>query len=93
MVKMENDANWLVIRIPRMYADKVHDVSISRILSEATRVADALYDGEAAHTGEQWNDVLEAYHANREELEDIRQAVDSFASAVREGLQLEANNT
>jgi hypothetical protein len=82
---MINDANWLVIRIPRMYADQVHDVSLGRIVNETLRQLDNYADIDIGE--EKW----EALNANLEELTRYARAIDAFSSAVREGFQLEHN--
>ena len=86
MIKMENDGNWLIIRIPRMYADKVHDISCGRIVGEAIRLLE-----DHSIEIEQDTNVRDAMYANLEELQAIKAAVDAFSSAVREGFQLEKN--
>lgn len=89
MVKMENDANGLVIRIPRVYADQVHELSLGRIIGEAIRVQDLPLEDFRNATVDDNIDTFEALNANQTELYDIKAAVDAFSSAVREGLILE----
>jgi len=84
-VELKNDANWLIIRVPRMYADKVQALSISRIINEAIRLLDHFGAGEIDA------DNASALYYNVEELELIRLPVDAFSNAVREGFQLEQN--
>lgn len=89
MVNMQNDANWLVIRIPRMYADHVTGISLGRIIGTAIDVQVALYEGEKDVTSQEWDNTLAAFEMSQEELTTIKNAVDAFSSAVREALLLE----
>lgn len=84
-VEMKNDPNWLIIRVPRMYADKVQALSISRIINEAIRLLDSYSDLKLDQGS------LDAINDNVQELELIRLPVDAFSNAVREGFQLEHN--
>lgn len=80
---MQSDSNFLVIRVPRMYATKVQDLSCGRIVGEAIRLIEAYSDFDLGEGD------LEAINHNIEELQHIKNAVDAFSSAVREGIHLE----